>query len=141
VPEKTQHKKSNKKQSRLPVYISLGLFVGLALAYFLLPSVREFLQEFWAAFTSGDEGTAEEWVSQFGYWGPVVVVIVMVVQMFLIIIPSPLLMVMAILSYGPIWGSLILLVAVFCASTVGYIVGKYFHKDAERLLGEKQFIK
>lgn len=137
VSKQTQNLKSKKRQSRLPLYISLGILIGLVLLYFFNPSAKAFFQEFWVAFTSGNEGAAEAWVSQFGYWGPVIVVVVMVVQMFLIVIPSPLLMVMAILSYGPIWGSLILVAAVFCASTVGYIVGKYFHKDAERLLGEK----
>lgn len=111
------------------------------MAYFFIPSVKSFLDETWNVFTSGDEGHAHEWVQQFGFWGPVVVVLAMVVQMFLIVIPTPILMVMAILAYGPVWGSLILLIAEFTASSVGYFIGKYFSSSTEKLIGHKTLKK
>ncbi len=138
----TPHQPSKStSQSRLPLYISLGIFALLLAAYFLIPAVQEFFREFWRAFTSGKAQTAEAWVAQFGHWGPVIVVVVMVVQMFLIVIPSPLLMVMSIMSFGAVWGSIILLIAVFCASSIGYLVGKYFNRDAQKLMGDKTLIK
>ena len=62
----------------------------------------------------------------------------MIIQMFLIVIPSVALMVVSIIAYGPIWGSLIVFAAVFSASTIGYIIGRYFGPViVERLIGEK----
>src|SRR5699024_8758751 len=59
-------------------------------------------------------------------------------QMFLIVIPTPLLMIMTVMAYGPIWGSLILLVAVFIASSVGSFVGIYLGPFfVSRLMGRK----
>lgn len=126
------------KQSKAPLYTSLGIVLGIVLAYFFIPAVQDFLKNTWDVFTSGDGSRAQVWVDQFGFWGPLIVVIAMVLQMFLIVIPSPLLMVMTIMAYGPIWGSIILLVAVFTASSVGYLVGKYFGPFiADKLIGGK----
>ena len=62
----------------------------------------------------------------------------MIVQMFLLVIPTIVLMLVSILAYGPIWGGVIILAAVFSASTVGYFIGHYFGERAiYKLLGEK----
>jgi uncharacterized membrane protein YdjX (TVP38/TMEM64 family) len=124
-------------QSKAPLYISFGVIATVFLAYFFIPSVKSFLDEAWRVFTSNNENLMNEWVAQFGFWGPVVVVVAMVLQMFLIIIPSPLLMVMTILAFGPFKGSAILLVAIFAASSVSYFVGKYFSSVVKKLLGSK----
>ncbi|MFP4090039.1 MAG: TVP38/TMEM64 family protein [Cyclobacteriaceae bacterium] len=62
----------------------------------------------------------------------------MVAQMFLIVIPSPLLMIVSTLAYGPFWGSLISYVAVVVAATVAYFIG-YHASNAfiDRLIGQK----
>lgn len=126
------------KKSKAPLYISGLIVLAVLLAYFLIPSVREFLQEAWNTLTSGDEQRIEDWVSQFGVMGPIVIILAMILQMFLLIIPTIALMVVAILAYGPIWGSLIVFVAVFAASTVGYIIGSYLGPViVEKLIGIK----
>lgn len=62
----------------------------------------------------------------------------MVLQMFMFIIPSFLLMVVTIIAYGPWLGSGIILVAIFTASTIGYGVGVNFGTPViQRILGEK----
>lgn len=126
------------KQSKAPLYVSAGIVIGLILAYFFIPSVHDFLNNTWDVFTSGDENRAQVWVNQFGYWGPLVVVLAMVLQMFLIVIPTPLLMIMTIMAFGPVLGSVILLIAVFMASSIGYFVGKYFGPViVDKLIGHK----
>ena len=92
------------KKSKLPLYISIGIVLLLVLGYFLIPSVQEFFEEAWSALTSGDKQQTRQWVSQFGFWGPVMIVVVMILQMFLLVIPTPVLMVVSILAYGPFWG-------------------------------------
>ena len=92
----------------------------------------------WDVLTSDDEKRITQWVDGFGWFGPLVLILAMILQMFLLIIPTILLMVVAILAYGPIWGSLIILAAVFAASSVGYIIGRYVGTNfIMKLLGEK----
>tara|TARA_R100000353_G_scaffold162311_1_gene122482 strand:- start:397 stop:1197 length:801 start_codon:yes stop_codon:yes gene_type:complete len=126
------------KKSKLPLFISLGIFVALIASYFFIPEAQQFLDEAWNVLTSEDEARIKEWVDDFGWLGPVVLVLAMIVQMFLLVIPSLALMVVSILAYGPIWGSLIVYAAVFSASTVGYGIGRYFGPVlVSKLIGPK----
>jgi uncharacterized membrane protein YdjX (TVP38/TMEM64 family) len=104
----------------------------------LIPGVRQWLDEAWRVLTSGDQDLVQQWVGQFGWFGPVLIIIAMVVQMFLIVIPSWLLIIVAIVAYGPIWGSAIVYAAIFAASSTGYIIGRYFGPAlVQRLIGYK----
>lgn len=126
------------KQSKAPLYISGGIIALLILTYFFVPSVSAFMEEGWNVLTSGDEQRTRVWVAQFGLWGPVIIIAAMILQMFLLVIPTPVLMVVAILAYGPVWGSLILLVAIFSASSIGYFIGRYFGPViVEKLIGTR----
>jgi uncharacterized membrane protein YdjX (TVP38/TMEM64 family) len=126
------------KKGRVPKYVSAGLLVALVGSYFLLPSFQAGIDEAWQVLTSDDRQRIETWVSGFGWWGPLVVIVAMVVQMFLVVVPSLALMVVSIVAYGPIWGSLIVLLAVYVASTVGYFIGSYFGETViDGLIGSK----
>jgi uncharacterized membrane protein YdjX (TVP38/TMEM64 family) len=126
------------KQSKAPLYISLAIIAALVLGYFFIPQVQEFLNTAWEVLTSGDKQRTREWVSQFGWFGPIVIVVTMILQMFLLVIPTPLLMVVTVLAYGPWAGAGILFVAVFMASSIGYFIGRYFGPViVEKLVGHK----
>lgn len=126
------------KQSKLPLYISVLIVISLVLAYYFIPGVQNFLTEAWNVLTSNDEARIKQWVANFGWFGPVVLVLAMIAQMFLLVIPTILLMVVSILAYGPVWGSVIILTAVFAASSVGYFIGRYFGPViVEKLIGPK----
>jgi uncharacterized membrane protein YdjX (TVP38/TMEM64 family) len=129
---------SNKKANFWP-YLFSFLFLGsLVLLYFLNSSVEQFFNEGWKVLSSNDQEQISDWVSQFDYWGPLIIIAAMVLQMFMFIIPSFLLMVVTIIAYGPWAGSGIILVAIFSASTIGYGVGVNFGTPViDRLLGEK----
>ena len=125
-------------QSKWPLYLSLALLTGAVLAYFFIPAVNEFFKEAWNVLSSGNEQRIKNWVSQFGWWGPFVIVLAMIAQMFLLVVPTPLLMVVTVLAYGPFGGTAIILAAVFCASSIGYVLGAYLGTPlVERLLGTK----
>lgn len=127
------------KKSKVPVYFSLIVISAGVLAYFVIPEFQIFLQEAWNVLSSGNEQRIKEWVSRFGWIGPAVIILAMILQMFLIVIPSFVLMVVAVLAYGPVLGSIISFVAIFSASSIGYFVGKFFGKFVvEKLIGEKQ---
>lgn len=126
------------KKSKAPLYISICFVLSLVAAYFFIPSVQNFMQEAWNTLSSGDEQRIEDWVSQFGWIGPFVIIITMVLQMFLLVIPTIVLMVVSIIAYGPIMGSLIVFAAVFAASTIGYGIGSYLGPViVEKLIGVK----
>jgi uncharacterized membrane protein YdjX (TVP38/TMEM64 family) len=129
---------SNKKTNFWP-YLFSFLFLGcLVVLYFLNSSVEQFFNEGWKVLRSNDQEQISDWVSQFDYWGPLIIVAAMVLQMFMFIIPSFLLMVVTIIAYGPWTGSGIILVAIFTASTIGYGVGVNFGTPViDRLLGKK----
>src|SRR5690554_6967936 len=131
-------KNTSSKKSKLPLYLSLLFVAILVVCYFIIPSVNDFFNEAWNVLTSDDEARVKKWVEGFGWLGPIVIILAMILQMFLLVIPTILLMIVAILAYGPLWGSIITLVAVIIASSVGYIIGKYVGISlVESLLGQK----
>lgn len=109
--------------SLLPKILSALLVVGLVLSYFFIPEAKAFFNEAWAVLSSGDEQRIHSWVEGFGWAGPLILIAAMIAQMFLIVIPSVVLMVVCILAYGPIWGSLLVLVSIVSASSIGYLLG------------------
>ncbi|WP_339651890.1 TVP38/TMEM64 family protein [uncultured Salegentibacter sp.] len=126
------------KKSKAPLIVSGIIIAALIAAYFFIPGVREFFSNAWEVLTSNDEERITQWVSQFGWLGPTILILAMVAQMFLIVIPSVALMVVSILAYGPFFGSLIIFAAIFSASSVGYFIGRYFGPViVQKLIGPK----
>ncbi len=121
-----ENDKTTVADSKTPLFISLGVVLGLVGLYFLLPSFKEFIQEAWSTLSSGDEERIEQWVSKFGWYGPLILVLGKILQLFAVIIPTIAMIVVAILAYGPLWGGLLALGAVFIAATVAYTLGAYF---------------
>ncbi|GHA61933.1 TVP38/TMEM64 family protein [Pontibacter akesuensis] len=129
---------ANNGQSKWPLIGTVLLIGGLVAAYFVFPGFKGGVQEAWAVLTSGDEQRISAWVEQFGFWGPFFIVLAMVAQMFLLVINVVALMLVAIIAYGPVWGSVIAVVAVGVASTIGYWLGRSLGQaGVSRLIGEK----
>ncbi|HEX6982852.1 MAG TPA: TVP38/TMEM64 family protein [Balneolaceae bacterium] len=125
-------------QSKSTFIATAILIAGLVGAYFLIPSYRSFLQEAFAVLTSGNDDRISQWVLQFGFWGPFFIVLTTVAQMFLLIINSVLMILVAILAYGPFWGSLLAILSICTASTIGYFVGRFLGaRTIAKLIGEK----
>ena len=116
-------KVTDQKTSKLPLVISLSIITALVGSYFIFPSFKEGLKEVFDVLTSNDEEKIKDWVSHFGVWGPLIIIATMVLQMFLFIVPNILLIMISILSYGPVWGSILAWFGVFLASTVGFFIG------------------
>lgn len=119
-PEKNDRGKRN---NALP-WISLTLLAGLVVSYFIFPGFKGGVNEAFDVITSEDEDRIRAWVKQFGALGPIVLILSMTAQMFLFIIPNLLLFVIAIVCYGPIWGSLFCMAGVFTSSSLGFIIGR-----------------
>src|SRR5687768_9292587 len=126
------------KTSKLPLILSISVVAALVASYFIFPEYKASIDEAWEVLTSDDEERIAEWVSRFGAWGPIAIIVGMVLQMFLFIIPNILLILISIISYGPVWGGLIAWFGIFLASTVGYFIGnKLSPVIVHRLISEK----
>ena len=122
-PPKTEQK-PEKKQSKAPLFIGLALLAILTGSYFLCPGFHAGVNEAFDVITSEDQDRIQKWVKQFGALGPIVLVIAMTVQMFMLIIPNLLLFMISIICYGPVWGSLICMAGVFTSSSLGFYIGR-----------------
>lgn len=138
IKKKLQEREEQRKQSIWVFILSGTVVLALALSYFLIPSVQDFMSTAYEVLTSDDHQRIKDWVNGFGFWGPLIIVAAMVVQMFLIVIPSPLLMIVSTLAYGPWWGSVISYVAVAVAATIAYFIG-YHASNAfiDKIIGQK----
>ena len=122
----------------VPLIISFGLLGVLVACYFLIVPFREFIKEAFDVLTSDDQERISNWVGQFKMAGPLVLILIMVVQMFLFVVPNIFLMIVAIVSYGPVWGAVISFLGVFASSSLGYVIGKYLGPvTVNKLMSEK----
>ncbi len=126
------------KESRLPFWISVGILLMLVGSYLFIPSFRMEINEGFHVLMSEDKQRTEAWVRQFGLWGPVIIIIAMILQAFLLFVPNFLLMIVAVLCYGPWLGGLIAITAVMAAATAGYFTGAALGPFAVRKLIGKE---
>lgn len=132
------YKTTEVKQSKWPLILSAVIVAGLVAAYFLFPAFKANMHEGWEVLSSGNEKHISKWVSQFGFWGPFFIVLAMIAQMFLVVVNVVLLMLVAIIAYGPVWGTIIAVAAVLTASSVGYLIGKGVGQaGVSKLIGPK----
>lgn len=99
------------------------LLLGLVILYFVHPPFQDQVKELWHVLLSEDKDLIQDYVEQYGIWGPVAIVVFIILQMFLIIFPSWLPIIVGVLAYGFWWGILINLIGVGIASTIGYFIG------------------
>jgi uncharacterized membrane protein YdjX (TVP38/TMEM64 family) len=117
-------KKPRSKGDKAVLIISVAIVVILVGCYFLIPSFHDGINNAFVVLTSDDQDRIHDWVKQFKGWGPIIIILSMVAQMFALLIPNLLLFIIAIVCYGPVWGPLICLTGVFLSSTIGYFIGK-----------------
>jgi uncharacterized membrane protein YdjX (TVP38/TMEM64 family) len=114
-------KNGGKKWFLISMLSILAVAVG---CYFLIPEFKEGVNEAFNTLTGDDQEKIQRWVKKFGILGPIVLILAMAFQMFLLIVPNILLFAIAIVCYGPVWGALICLIGVFASSSLGYFIGK-----------------
>ncbi len=108
-----------------PAWLVPVLVVGaVAALYFLWPAFGNFVDEAYAVLSSGDRKRTEQWVEGFGAWGPVAILGFMVAQTVVPVIPSILVMVVAVLAFGPWWGGLLSYAGLLLAASIAYGIGR-----------------
>lgn len=127
-----------KRTNHGPLYVTLAVLLILVGCWFFWPDFQTTAREGWTVLRSGERPSIAAWMQQFGYWGPVVIVGAMVAQMFLFVVNVVLLILVAILAYGPWWGSGLALAGILVASSVGYGLGRALGESfVTRVLGQK----
>jgi uncharacterized membrane protein YdjX (TVP38/TMEM64 family) len=124
VKDEHHTKKSFPKGSKRFIIIAVSVLAVLVGSYFIFPNFKEGVDEVFSVLTSDDQDRVQAWVKQFGMLGPIVLILAMALQMFLLFIPNILLFAIAVVCYGPVWGVLICLIGVFSSSSLGYFIGK-----------------
>lgn len=113
-------------QRYLSFIISIGIICALVVLYFTHQPFQDGVKEAWNVLLSDDQQRIQQYVEQFGVLGPLAIIIFIILQMFLIVFPSWLPIIVGVLAYGFWWGVLINLIGVGIASTIGYFIGKKF---------------
>lgn len=123
-------------------YASGIVILGLVLAYYGIEEFQDFVDDTWRVLMNGDKERTREYFNQFGVWGPLAIIVFITLQMFLIVFPSWLPIIVAVMAYGFWLGVLISLVGVTVASSIGYYIGlKLKGAVLKRFMGEKNLKK
>lgn len=102
-----QEARRESKPSKWTWTIPLGILVLLVGLYFIWPGYRGFMDEAYHALASGKQERVEQWVSSFGTWSYLVVLVLMLMQTLLAFLPSLLIMSVSVLAFGPVVGGLL----------------------------------
>lgn len=127
----------------MPKYLSFYIagFILLCgiLAYFTIDPFQNFLNHTWDVLLSRDQTRTEKYFDQFGIWGPIAIIVFIILQMFLIVFPSWLPTIVAVMAYGFWQGILISLTGILLASTIGYYIGTRLKGPVlKKIFGEKK---
>jgi uncharacterized membrane protein YdjX (TVP38/TMEM64 family) len=125
-------------QKYLSFVLSGSIILLLVLLYFAHPPFQDAVKEAWNVLLSEDRDRIKEYVQKFGIWGPLALIVFIVLQMFLLFFPSWLPIIVGVLAYGFWLGVLINLIGIGLASTTGYFIGKKFKTV---FVSEKKFEK
>lgn len=110
--------------NRYAAFIISGIsLLLLVLAYFFIPSFQAFTDEAWGIIWNEDHEEIQEYFKKFGLWGPLAIVIFIVLQMFLLVFPTWIPIIVAVLAYGFWPGVLINLIGIGISSFIGYRIG------------------
>ena len=102
----------------------------------MLPVYRHALDKIGGLLWRRDEEGLRAWMQGLGVWGPVGVVVLMQAQTLLAIIPAPLVMAVAVLALGPLWGGLSSWVGLVLAAVLAYGIGRWLGRfTVDRLVG------
>lgn len=137
-PRSTPDHSNERKQSSWTWLIPLGLLAALVGLYFVWPGYQQFVDDAYRVLSSGEQQRVEQWVRGFGAWGFAVILALMLMQTLIAVLPSVLLMVVAVLAYGPVLGGLLAWGGLLLAAGLGYGIGRGFGTlTVDRLIGSK----
>lgn len=113
-----------RKHVKYGTYLFTALLtLGLVAAYFISPVFQAHVQEGWRLIKQGDQDAVTKFFKDFGVCGPIFILLFMFIQMITIVLPSWLLMIVAELAYGPVWGTVLSILGITLVSSIAYWIG------------------
>lgn len=126
----------------IPIITSFIFMILMIILYFINDSFKNNINELWEVFNTGNKEVISNHIKSYGIWGAVILILIMVFQLFLVVFPSWLPMIIAALVYGFIPSVLISLTGVFLASTLAYVIGSSLSENTlKKYISEKSFDK
>ncbi|WP_407570667.1 TVP38/TMEM64 family protein [Deinococcus altitudinis] len=118
------HFRSSSRLRRRIVRALVALAVlGLLVLAGLQPGTQSFAVSGYGALFARDPAVTHAWVTQFGAWGPLVLLAAFVVQAVLPVIPALILVLVSLLAYGPVTGFFIVYLGTLLGAAAGYGLG------------------
>jgi uncharacterized membrane protein YdjX (TVP38/TMEM64 family) len=106
------------------VWIYAAMIALLILAYWTIPGLKPLVDDAYALLTSNDREAIQAWVDGFGWWGPVLILVLMIGQTILSAVPMILVMIVSVLAYGPVLGGLLGWSGAILAALLGYSLAR-----------------
>lgn len=111
-------------QSNFTWLVPVALAGVLVALYAVWPEYRDFVERAYTLLANERRDEFERWIRDFGAWGPLVLVLMMLMQTLIAFIPSVLIMIVAVLAYGPVAGGALAWGGLLLAGILGYSIGR-----------------
>lgn len=122
--------------AHLPWLVILSVLVVLASIYGLSGSFSTLVDEAWAVAASGDQQRIRDYLKEWGAWGPVASVLLMLLQGIFAPIPASLIQLANGVVFGVFWGAVLNLIGQMAGATVAFFIARFLGRNAaERLVG------
>ena len=129
-------------QTHWPLLGTGLLIILVVLGYIFIPAFGSFVRDSWQVLTQADQEHINQYLKDFGAWGPLVLILLFTIQMFLIVVPSWLPIIAAVIIYGFWQGILISLTGIILASSLGFYIGINLGGTVlDQLIDEKKLVK
>ncbi|WP_189467192.1 TVP38/TMEM64 family protein [Litchfieldella qijiaojingensis] len=99
------------------------LLIGLAALYWVL-------RETGALSTLTNRQALREWVDQLGFWGPLAIIAMMIAAIVMSPIPSGPIALVAGASYGPVWGTVYVVIGAEAGALIAFGLARLFGYEA-----------
>ena len=138
MPDIQRRSQEGRGQSKWVWALPVGLVLVLVALYFVWPAFNRLVSEAYQVLSSGDQQRIEQWVDGFGAWSFVVLIGLMLFQTVFAFLPSVAIMVVAVVSFGPIVGGILTWGGLLLAASLGYGIGRTVGvATVDRLIGEQ----
>jgi uncharacterized membrane protein YdjX (TVP38/TMEM64 family) len=136
APGEREHEDSaDKPLSKTKIAIAVAVVLALAAAYWLL-------SETGTLSVLTDEQRLRGWIDQLGFWGPLAIVALMTAAIVMSPIPSGPIALAAGAAYGPLWGTVWVVIGAEAGALIAFAIARWLGYDAvrRRLKGRLAFL-
>lgn len=113
-----------KFKTHWPQLLSIAVFLLLPLLYFTSADFKALMVRLYSILTDVDKQAFVSLIKRYGYLGPLIILLASCLQLILLPLPSFLILLISVMVYGPWWGTLLALLAIFLVSSIGFFLGR-----------------